>query len=196
MGREPTLLAYALLGLLAQRPSSGYDLRKTFASSPLGHYSDSPGSIYPALRRLHDAGFVRSAIDRTRPLRPRQVFNLSARGRAALRRWLRKPIAREDVVQRSDELVLRFVFMERALPLSEISRFLADIRREVEAYTKELEEYISGPGSALTLHARLSVQHGLASFRVLAGWAADALRRVERDTRGGAPAPAPRRRGR
>jgi len=41
-----------LLGILDQNPCSGYDLRKQFISSPFQHFSDSPGSIYPALRRL------------------------------------------------------------------------------------------------------------------------------------------------
>lgn len=45
-------LECALLGLLHQMPRSGYNLRKTFSSSPLAAFSDSPGAVYPALRQL------------------------------------------------------------------------------------------------------------------------------------------------
>ena len=45
-------LGYAILGLLKDRALSGYDVRQEFTSSPMGHYSDSPGAIYPALKRL------------------------------------------------------------------------------------------------------------------------------------------------
>jgi DNA-binding PadR family transcriptional regulator len=45
-------LEFALTGLLRQKPQSGYDLRKTFTDTAMRHYSDSPGSIYPAMRRL------------------------------------------------------------------------------------------------------------------------------------------------
>jgi len=56
------LLGYALLGLIHQKPSSGYDLRKTFAETAMGNYSDSPGAIYPALERLESQGLVRGVI--------------------------------------------------------------------------------------------------------------------------------------
>ena len=55
-------LGYALLGLL-QKPSSGYDLRKVFSSTSMKTYSDSPGAIYPALRRLEHRGLVRGTIE-------------------------------------------------------------------------------------------------------------------------------------
>jgi len=57
-------LDYALLGLLNKRPAAGYALRRLFQTTPLGVYSDSPGSIYPALRRLHRLGLVAGARER------------------------------------------------------------------------------------------------------------------------------------
>ena len=42
----------ALLGLLHGEARSGYALRKVFQDTPMLHFSDSPGSIYPALKRL------------------------------------------------------------------------------------------------------------------------------------------------
>jgi DNA-binding PadR family transcriptional regulator len=41
-----------LLGLLARSPSSGYKLKKFFATTPAVVYQPSSGSLYPALRRL------------------------------------------------------------------------------------------------------------------------------------------------
>ena len=54
-----TPLSFALLGLIGMEPRSGYKLRKVFETTPLGNYSSSPGSIYPALRALEKAGLVR-----------------------------------------------------------------------------------------------------------------------------------------
>lgn len=64
-----SLLGYALLGLLHQRPSSGYALRRTFATMPMGTFSDSPGAIYPALRRLEQQGLVRGRLESSAGLR-------------------------------------------------------------------------------------------------------------------------------
>ena len=49
-----SLLGFALLGLLHQKSASGYDLRKIFASTAMGTFSDSPGAIYPTLTMLED----------------------------------------------------------------------------------------------------------------------------------------------
>jgi len=63
------LLGYALLGLLTGKPSSGYDLRKFFASTAVGTFSDSPGAIYPALQRLAASGLIRGQIEERGGLR-------------------------------------------------------------------------------------------------------------------------------
>ena len=52
-------LSLAILGLIHQQPQTGYDIRKLFATTPLGHISNSPGAIYPALKRIEDAGWIR-----------------------------------------------------------------------------------------------------------------------------------------
>lgn len=37
-------------------PSSGYDLKRIFATTPVGLYQPSSGTLYPALRRLEQRG--------------------------------------------------------------------------------------------------------------------------------------------
>ncbi|MBX2878146.1 MAG: PadR family transcriptional regulator, partial [Saprospiraceae bacterium] len=49
---SPTRLDYAIMGLLIGGPLSGYQIRQIFETSEMGNYSSSPGSIYPALKRL------------------------------------------------------------------------------------------------------------------------------------------------
>ncbi len=63
-------LSLAVLGLIVQRPRSGYDLRKVFSTTPMGHFSSSPGAIYPALIRIEKNGWVRGSIDTKKALRP------------------------------------------------------------------------------------------------------------------------------
>ena len=52
------MLEFAILGLLHQTPMHGYELRKQLASVLGGLRSISYGSLYPALKRLHAAGYV------------------------------------------------------------------------------------------------------------------------------------------
>ena len=52
------MLEFALLGLLQQSPMHGYELRKELAQVLGGLRSISFGSLYPALKRLHAAGWI------------------------------------------------------------------------------------------------------------------------------------------
>src|SRR5262245_42081152 len=100
-------LEMALLALLKQKARSGYDLRKLFVTTPLRHYSDSPGSIYPALRRLRARKWVKAVAARNNA-RGREVLHVTNLGRRAILDWLRQPITRNDVVWGFDQLLLRF----------------------------------------------------------------------------------------
>src|SRR5580658_800701 len=111
-------LEYALAGLLRHKPQSGYDLRKTFTTTGMRHYSDSPGSIYPALKRLVTRGWIEAVPGDTEQNDPRkrQLFAITATGKEALVAWLRQPVTREDVILRVSELILRFAFMDGNVP--------------------------------------------------------------------------------
>ena len=107
----PSMLGHALLALVHQRPSSGYNLRELFAGSLLHHFSSSPGAIYPALKRLEGAALIQGTTEQTETLRPRKVYRITPRGLEALRVWLERPVTREDVVSNIKELTLRFACM-------------------------------------------------------------------------------------
>lgn len=139
-------LEYALLGLLKQKPQSGYDLRKSFTTTPMRHFSDSPGSIYPALRRLHGRGWLaaRAAEDG----RKRQLFRLTPAGNKALVAWLRRPVTREDVIWRMEEVMLRFAFQDGNVPRPVTEKFLQQFETELATYSRELRAYAQQAGLA------------------------------------------------
>jgi len=51
-------LRLLLLKLIAEQPRHGYDLIKAMEELSGGHYSPSPGVVYPALAMLADEGLV------------------------------------------------------------------------------------------------------------------------------------------
>ena len=164
-----------MLGLLRGNPGSGYDIRKRFETTPMIRFSASPGSIYPALRRLQRWGLVKGSLDKTTRLRPRKTYRLTRSGHAALREWLRRPITRADMISRREELCLRFVYMERALSRQEAVSFLEHYRREALSYTKNLTEYSASVKDAFPLHASLALELGIEGYRAHARWAKRAL---------------------
>ena len=95
------------LAALSRGPATGYDIRKAFEEGPFAHFHEASfGSIYPALKRLEQAGAV-SATAEPQDGRPdRRIYALTGAGHERLRRALRAP-PRDDVL-RSDALVVLF----------------------------------------------------------------------------------------
>ena len=91
MNQSTSRLGYALLGLLQQKPASGYDLRKIFSASSMKTYSDSPGAIYPALRRLEQQGLIRGQIEKSSGQRRRETFRPTPLGLRQLKEWIALP---------------------------------------------------------------------------------------------------------
>ena len=171
----PTTLGYALLGLLHQEPRSGYDLRKIFETTPMGHYSGSPGAIYPALRRLEQQGLIEGEVDRSTSLRPRQVFRPTKAGTETLREWLARDVQWEDVIWRLDELMLRFGFHSFLESNSATRKFLSDFAAEVDGYVKELRQQLKMMPTATPIHGKLALRAGIELYQAHRRWARKAL---------------------
>ncbi len=168
MWRRP-LLEYALLGLLAVRPMTGYGLRRVFSSTPMGLFSDSPGSIYPALERLERDGLIRAARQ-AEARRGGRALEVTRRGLAALRRWLRLPVSREDVAKKLDELLLRFAFMDRHLDAAEVDGFLGALADGAAAEAGELRAQARKLERRRPRRGALALEHGIAALRATAQW--------------------------
>jgi PadR family transcriptional regulator AphA len=84
-------LRYFILGLLAQQPMSGYDIRRFLKGLGWLIGSPSAGSLYPILRTLHEEGFVTvetiPGLDRP----PRKIYTITESGRQALQVWVDQP---------------------------------------------------------------------------------------------------------
>jgi len=170
---DASSLEYFLLGLLSQAPLSGYTLRKLLTQTPMRHYSDSPGAVYPALRRLARKKWI--AAGAPPGIRRRQEYRILSAGRAALAAWLRRPVTRDDVIYRTKELILRFAFMGAVLPAQAVEHFLQEYRRETDAYSAVLRQYFEEQGAAMPWTGRLAFEQGMAQYRTNAEWAQNAL---------------------
>jgi DNA-binding PadR family transcriptional regulator len=173
-------LAFALLGLIWQEPRSGYDLRKFFSSTPMSSFSDSPGAIYPALRRLEKSGLVRGHIEKERKSRRRKVFQTTPLGRAEFRKWQAQPVTRNDVIRDLDALMLRFAFMDQFATKGTALRFLKGLHKELAAYIPNLREYLKANGEHMPQSGRLALESGIQSYEAQLRWTKAAMSSYEK----------------
>lgn len=83
-------IRHALLGLLAQKPRHGYELRAAFEAVVGGAeaWDVKPAQIYTTLDRLDEAGLVERQSDLGQGSEPaRRVYALTDAGRTALHEW-------------------------------------------------------------------------------------------------------------
>ena len=135
---EASAVTWAILGLMRQRPMSGYDLKRAVDRTIRHFWAASYGQIYPELRRLEDAGWIEGA-DAANGGRSRRLYRLTDAGRVALEDWLH---GHETRIELRDESLLRLFFAD-ALPPEEALGLLAARRegyRTMLAYLRGLDD--------------------------------------------------------
>ena len=161
-----TTLGYALLGLICAEARTGYALRMVFETTPMGSYSSSPGSIYPALKSLEKLGLV------TAQAAGKRVLHITLEGRRKFDDWLTAPMGPEESVETA---LLRFAFLhdhpDRQVTLAFLKTFISVMTERASGLRHWLA---GGEAQAMPLQARLAVGHGLLSLEASAQWASKA----------------------
>lgn len=176
-------LGYALLGLIQGKPSSGYDLRKVFSATSMRTYSDSPGAIYPALGRLEKQGLIRGTIEEGSGLRRRQLFRLTPTGLSELKRWISRPVTREDLVWGQGEVLLRFAFSEGAVGAAASLALLKSLQAALQVYLPSLHQELDGTRESMPTSGRLAFESGIRSTECLLEWTRSAIATYEKERR-------------
>jgi PadR family transcriptional regulator AphA len=172
-----------LLGMIFIQPSTGYDLKRRFATTPLGVYQPSSGALYPALDRLDRRGLLRSeALPPTEGGRQRRLYRLTEDGRQAHLDWVREPVVPETVSQDLGMHLLRFVMMAQVLPEEAVVGFLASLRAALAGFVVALERQVGVADADGNPYAGLAVEHGLAVHRASLAWAEQAISRLTADS--------------
>ena len=181
--KQPTPLEYAILGLAAAGPQTGYEICRLFEETPISAYSSSPGSIYPAIRRLRAAGLIADAPHPHNPQGSKKVLRITGEGVATLRIWLGAPVSREDVE--------RFAFMSGNVSRAVMGRFLTRLKAEIDAHVTRLAAYAEAASPHMPPSGALALEAGIDAYRDRARWAARALDAI--NDLGAAEAPAKKR---
>jgi PadR family transcriptional regulator, regulatory protein AphA len=171
--RQLTPFEHILLGLICLAPSSGYDLKRIFAVTPMGIYQPSSGALYPALHRLELKGLVQAqGMDGrvAEPARRRRVYEPTQAGRVVHMNWLRTPVEAATVGRDLGLHLMRFVMMENLFTTAEVLGFLQSLADALAAVVAQLEKYsgVTDPGRR---HPALALDHGVAAHRASLQWA-------------------------
>jgi len=178
---------FALLGLLAERPYSGYEIRQIVGLRFALFWKESYGQIYPELKRLVADGLAEAGPP---GLRGRTEYRITGPGRRALADWVKTP-ADEDQVR--SEALLKIYFSAFG-DEGTLERLVADqaarARRNL-AWLSEAAAQLAGILDADPTHGRALavVRLGLATEAARLAWAESELSATPRPGAAGRSGP-------
>ena len=138
-------MSFAILGLLAIRPWSTYELTKLLGRSVQYVMPRTEANRYQEPKRLVEAGLA-TAADEGVGQRPRTVYTITPAGREALADWLARP-ARPT--QLESEALLKVLFANMAPSptlLARIGEFGAEAEAVEAPWRSIAAEYANGEG--------------------------------------------------
>ena len=169
-----TALDFSIMGLLLSGEKTAYGIRMIFKTTAMGHYSSSPGTIYPATHKLRKMGLIAEQKAGS------GLLQITNEGRTRLKEWLTQPLTLDMVSKESHILILKFAFMDHLVSQRNKVSFLNSFRDLTAAYLKSLEEFgQSDEGVNLPQHGRLSFEYGLASLTTQLAWIKSSLKIIE-----------------
>ncbi len=160
-------LRHAVLGLLAETPSSGYDLLKKFESSLAFVWPAQHSQVYGELAKLSEAGLIEVTGTGARN---RREYGITDEGRAELKRWLTDPGI--DVTYRSAALLR--VFFLWTLSREDGAAYLKDFARHNQDRHDHLErvrDEAQWVGDPVQVCQWLALEYGIRGSQATGQWA-------------------------
>jgi DNA-binding PadR family transcriptional regulator len=177
------VLEFAILGLLQQSPMHGYELRKELAQLLGGLRSISFGSLYPALKRLHAAGYITTADPEPKALLPadappltgrrgKVVYTITAEGKERFHELVSEtgPEAYDD----SGLFGVRLAFFRHTAADARL-RILEGRRRTVERQREGLRASLARTRERVDRYTLELQQHGLDSVDREVRWLSELI---------------------
>lgn len=167
-------LRYALLGMLADEPASGYDLLRRFKSSLAEVWPATQSQIYTELTKLADTGQI--AVSDA-GARGRKEYSITEDGLAQLRHWLTETTPKRIT---RNEMLMR-VFFLGAVSTAQARKYLSDIEADTARARKDLaslKSSIDWDDSDLSVYGHIAMEWGERFHAMHQEWAQWALEQI------------------
>jgi DNA-binding PadR family transcriptional regulator len=142
-GNQLTTTSYAILGLLAIRPWSTYELAKQMRRTMHNVWPRAESNIYAEPKRLVEVGLAKAVREPVGD-RPRTVYRITAKGRRAFERWLATD---SSPTRFESEALVKVLFGNHGSKdelLANLQRFADEATRAREFWAEVATEYAEG----------------------------------------------------
>ncbi|MDP1608873.1 MAG: PadR family transcriptional regulator [Chlamydiales bacterium] len=158
---------YAILGILLEGPSTGYEIKSLMGRSTVYFWRESDSTIYPMLKVLAEEGKALSEVVYVGK-KKKEIFSITEAGRMEFRAWFKSPTSEETP---RNEFLLKLFF---ATDQTETIRLFEErlgkveqIHQEYQQIEERLESIADSPRKEIRLKA---LRYGLSLLESEIKW--------------------------
>ncbi len=158
---------YAILGMLLDGPSTGYEIKSLMNRSTVYFWRESDSTLYPMLKVLAKEGKVLSKVVYVGK-KKKEIFSMTETGRAEFKTWLERPTGSET--PRNEFLLKLFFVTDREEMIRLLQERLESAQMAYEEFRKieqRLESLGDSPRKAIRLKA---LRYGIAHLALEIKW--------------------------
>lgn len=128
------MLKYIILGMTIDEPITGYDIKKYIENGISVFYKASFGSLYPALKKLTEKGYL-TMTEQQQGNRKKKFHKATEEGKMAFYEWLALPV---DLNDTTESRLVKIYFFDK-LPPEVRDRQLKEYELNNINYLRKLE---------------------------------------------------------
>jgi len=176
-------LSHTLLGLLAYKPMTGYQVKQFFESSISHFWNAHVSQIYRELTRMEEEGWVSHYIEPQEGKPDKKIYSITVTGTEAFMRWLKDFPQDLEKIERNEFLV-RIFFASRLGKSDltyELKRYVRKQQEQLENYKKISEEVQGGScGESDAFFWHMTLRRGIKATEAAIEWAEECLELLEK----------------
>jgi len=167
---------YAILGVLLEGPTSGYEIKSLMGRSTVYFWRESDSTIYPMLKVLAREGKVLPETVYVGK-KKKEIFSITEAGREEFKLWLESPTGSETP---RNEFLLKLFFVTDQ---KEIARLFQERLEKVEGIYEEymrIEKRLEGIADSSQKSIRLkALRYGIALLESEIQWLTNEIGRMQ-----------------
>lgn len=174
---------YTILGMLALKKLTGYEINKMIQSSTNYFWSESEGQIYPALNQCVLDGFATCKEEKSKKInRIKKVYSITAKGKKELISWLKKE---PQAVLVRNEFLLKLFFGGNIADKDNLHCIVQrkkEIQLELESYEKIREDMIKEHSHSHHFkYWLMTLDYGIILSKAELSWCKETLKILEQN---------------
>jgi PadR family transcriptional regulator, regulatory protein AphA len=176
-------LKFALLGLLAESPKYGYEIKRQFEGALGNIWSVSYGQLYPTLRWLSELGWLTKKTEPGKKAADKNIYSITEKGRKKLDEWLLKPV--RTTYRIKDEFTLRFLFFSKLAP-AHVLEYLREHQRKTVIQQETFQSTLESLQGSMDFFLQGIIRKGIVHLEAENRWLEEMMEEIRRKAGAGA----------